>query len=319
VGAAVLLRTRVYVGRWSISRCSRSGSGIGPRTAPREPVFPGTLALLIAQVPDSAREKIAAIRTIGAADSERELALGRELAARVLTGVAQTEDSELLARAKRRDTRFPYGMGVFFVPALYLSHALRARGVRGSRGAFQARRSRSKARQLSSDPSSDIRTIRTIGDFPPRYVADVLRQTGCQPGNSQQLAGVVVRYNEAGHVQELRPVATTLPPACDKAARYISRAGVLPAPWNMKPGARELLLVSMNDAALQCLAEAPSPATKGSTKPAVRVGHAYRNRSVRDSVGSLAFPIADPELPVPGSRIPPFEPTSKLTSGHSCR
>jgi TonB family protein len=223
-------------------------------------------------VPDSAREKIAAIRTIGAADSERELAFGRELAARVLTGVAQTEDSELLARAKRRDTRFPYGMGVFFVPALYLSHALRARGVRGSRGAFQARRSRSKARQLSSDPSSDIRTIRTIGDFPPGYVADVLRQTGCQPGNSQQLAGVVVRYNEAGHVQELRPVATTLPPACDKAARYISRAGVLPAPWNMKPGARELLLVSMNDAALQCLAEAPSPATKGSTKPAVRVG-----------------------------------------------
>jgi TonB family protein len=103
-------------------------------------------------------------------------------------------------------------------------------------------------------------------------VADVLRQTGCQPGNSQQLAGVVVRYNEAGHVQELRPVATTLPPACDKAARYISMAGVLPAPWNMKPGARELLLVSMNDAALQCLAEAPSPATKGSTKPAVRVG-----------------------------------------------
>jgi TonB family protein len=194
------------------------------------------------------------------------------LAARVLTGVAQTEDSELLARATRRDTQFPYGMGVFSYP-LYTFL------TRSEREAFEAHEvlskrdeARSKARQLSSDPSSDIRTIRTIGAFPTAYVADVLRQTGCQPGNSQQLAGVVVRYNEAGHVQELRPVATTLPPACDKAARYISRAGVLPAPWNMKPGARELLLVSMNDAALQCLAEAPSPATKGSTKPAVRVG-----------------------------------------------
>jgi TonB family protein len=116
-----------------------------------------------------------------------------------------------------------------------------------------------------------VEGIRTIGDLPAGYVADVLEQSGCRKVDSGDIAGAVVRFQD-NMLKDLQWAATTLPPECDRAARYIASADLLPE-QAMTSGELEFIAVPMHRSFLECQSRIDPPRPDASPVRVGRVGH----------------------------------------------
>jgi len=119
--------------------------------------------------------------------------------------------------------------------------------------------------------SADFRVIRTIGELPRGLAADVLRITGCKPGDGDRMGGAVTRYNDRRGLQQLEWLTTKASSECDSASRYLTAAGILPAPPGARAGERQLVLVPLHTTYLQCLDRSGEPAGR-TARSAIRVG-----------------------------------------------
>ncbi len=106
-------------------------------------------------------------------------------------------------------------------------------------------------------PSGAFAAIRTVGGLPDGYAADVLKVTGCQPPESGDIAGPVVRF-EGNSAKELKWAATRLGTDCDAAGRLITSAAILPEEA-MAPGKLELIALPMHRAFLECISQVEPP------------------------------------------------------------
>lgn len=202
-------------------------------------------------------------------EATQEVMFGRELVSRALQS-RTVEQTALLARASNLESG----------PALpgFGADALRGPLLRllteSERKALNLKKPAPRIRDLDPKPSAQYRAIRTLGLLPDGYVADVLRQTGCKPGQGGEIAGAVIRYDAHRRLQQLQWLAMNGSDTCQAAARHLTAASLLPAPKTIMPGEPELVLLPMHQQFLQCLADGrdlPVP----STGPApTRVGRA---------------------------------------------
>lgn len=118
-------------------------------------------------------------------------------------------------------------------------------------------------------PTPEFRVVRTIGALPRGLVADVLKLTGCKPGDGPYIGGAVVRYDEGGGLQQVAWNSTRAPKPCAAAARYLTAASLLPAPRDRRPSEPQLILLPLHDTFLTCIDRAREPA--GPAPAAVRV------------------------------------------------
>jgi TonB family protein len=95
-------------------------------------------------------------------------------------------------------------------------------------------------------------SIRTVGALPSGFVADVLKQSGCSRPKPD-IAGALVRF-EGNKLAALQWTAIGLSAECTLAARAIIVAALLPSSA-MTPGRNEFVVLPMQDAFLQCLAQ----------------------------------------------------------------
>jgi len=118
-------------------------------------------------------------------------------------------------------------------------------------------------------PTPEFRVVRTIGALPRGLVADVLKLTGCKPGDGPYFGGAVVRYDERGGLQQVAWNGTRAPKPCAAAARYLTAASLLPAPRGHTAGEPQLILLPLHDTFLTCIDRGRDPT--GPAPAAVRV------------------------------------------------
>ncbi len=106
-------------------------------------------------------------------------------------------------------------------------------------------------------PTTEFAAIRTVSELPAGLVADVLKETGCRSPDSGDIAGAIVRF-EGDRLREIRWIATSLSPQCDRAARCITAASLVPE-WAAAPGKPELVALPMNKSFIGCLSRVEPP------------------------------------------------------------
>ena len=207
-------------------------------------------------VPDAMRTLLTEPPDLG--ELSPEMAFGREVASRAL-GSDPAERADVLGRARDRGADFDlpwFGLTALSGP---LERLLTPAEVKAFEITTAARDAPRQPHEGSETHENDFRVIRTVGPLPAGYVADVLRQTGCDPGNSPFVGGMVVRYSPTRTILELQPIATALSEECDTAARLITAAGLPPVPRGFVPGRRELVVLPLHDTFLDCLARDARP------------------------------------------------------------
>ena len=240
-----------------------------------KPVSPGTLAVLIdhaadPRVPEHWRTALShtdpRVRAVAArlllvndsitmaADLQRALATETDIEAAIeeaaaLLALAGPEAAEVVRAATGRlgATLVPTGTGAAPTPPA-LSNLPSA---------------------SAPTPAPEYRVIRTIGALPRGLVTDVLRLTGCKPGDGPYFGGAVVRYDERGGLQQVAWNGTRAPKECAAAARYLTAASLLPVPPGHRAGEPQLILLPLHDTFLTCIDRGREPA--GPVPATVRV------------------------------------------------
>jgi TonB family protein len=199
-----------------------------------------------------------------------EVSFGCELAARALGAQAEALP-EWLDRVRSREADFtlvPFGR-----PAL--TGALAALLTDAERKALDIEVPEKNRQRVEPDQqkprATEYAVTRTVAELPPGYVADVLDQTGCRPGTLEPLAGAIAEYGAVGTIRKVSFIATTSREECKEAARLIVTADLIPRPTLASPD-RELILLPMHGATLQCLAASEHPRTGRLAAAARHVG-----------------------------------------------
>lgn len=192
-----------------------------------------------------------------------ELSFGRELTARALKS-APVEWPEFLARVRVRGDDFDlpeFAAKALQGPLNRLLTAAERLALNMPVPPANLTATDSAGQSVGPTSRSPFSVIRTIGELPKGFVGDVLRLTGCKPGNGNHVGGAVVRFNERRALQKLEWVGNTASKACDAAARLLILASLLPAPRITQPGEPQLVLLPLHDSFLQCLDRSREPAT----------------------------------------------------------
>jgi TonB family protein len=191
-----------------------------------------------------------------------EWALGRELAARAMRSAPTNERTDLIAKV--HDKGPVVSLPKFAFDAL--SGALGRFLTPAEREALETAIPTLKVAADTVVPNSpsqsppEYQNVRTIGELPAGYAEDVLQQTGCRTSkDSPEFGGAAVTYNENGSLRQISWVANTLSSRCADAARYLTAAGLVPAPSTAQPGEKQLILLPMHDVFLKCLASNDVP------------------------------------------------------------
>jgi TonB family protein len=193
----------------------------------------------------------ASLTTSDLADVPPNLAFGRELAARVLTKTKPKQSYALTVRKIGAEFDVPsFGAAALSGPL----HRWLTKSEREGLHVVEA--SIPDLRRPGTVSAVDYPGLRTVGELPDGYVADVLTQSGCTPKEPVEMAGAIVRYTQAKHLQELQWTATGLKPPSAEAARLILAASLLPAPVTAKPGDRLWVMLPMREQFLRCLGRA---------------------------------------------------------------
>jgi hypothetical protein len=102
------------------------------------------------------------------------------------------------------------------------------------------------ARSQQAKPATYSRT-HTVGRLPAGYVDDVLRVTGCRPGDGNDIGGAVTRHDGDGRLAELKWVAAGKAGACGQASHLVTAAALVPSRATSSLPGPQLLALPLHD------------------------------------------------------------------------
>jgi TonB family protein len=189
------------------------------------------------------------------------LSFGRELAARALSYTPMENDG-LIARLGKESDDPPLPApfwGFLEGPLFRFLTAAEQNAVNSRRPEPQHRTAKEALVVPPRDKSyGTYRTMRTVSNLPYGLALDLAQQMGCKPGDKEEVAGAVVRYDEARVLRAIEYIETTLEKPCAPTARYLSWISATPPPIEMIPEQKEIMLLPMHKTFLTCL-DGPPP------------------------------------------------------------
>ena len=142
---------------------------------------------------------------------------------------------------------------------------------------------RAETREAGKGKSEASASLHTLAALPRGLFSDLLAVSGCRLKDDRSLAGAVITYDATGRPRKVAFLESSLPPACEQAARAALAIGLDDDP-RTAPGTSQFVLAVMDDELIHCL-DAFDPAAfsaHGSGGERVGAGHIREPKKMRN-------------------------------------